>query len=95
MDLECHHNTYTSDNAIFGDGQQMSLYICTNSDGHEISITINHCCPYEMVMVTIRHYNQYSWQTLNVTITPILLVMPPLVMFSFGDEGYGLSPFLI
>lgn len=73
-DLECHHNTYTSGNVFFGDGQQTPPYISTNSDGHERSITINHCCLYEMVTVTICHYNQYSWRTLNVTMTPIHFV---------------------
>ena len=83
MDLECHHNTYIYGNAAFGEGQWTSPYICTNNDGYENPITINRCCSYEMVTVTIHHYNQYSWWTFNVTITPILLVMPPLVTFSF------------
>ena len=82
-DLECHHNTYTSRNVAFGDGQRMSPYICNNSDDHERSIKINRYCSYEMVTVTIRHYNQYLWRTLNVTITPTLLVMPPSVTFNF------------
>jgi len=83
MNLECNHNTYTYGNAAFGEGQRTSPYICTNSDSHERSITINHRCSYEMVTAIIRHYNQYSWWTFNVTITPILLVTPPLVTFSF------------
>ena len=52
----------------------VTIYICTNSDDHERSITINRCCSYEMVTITIFHYNQYLWRTFNVTITPILLV---------------------
>ena len=63
-----------------GDGQRM---LPNNSEGHERSITINNCCSYEMVMVTIYHYNHYSWWTLSVTTSPILLVTMPLVMFSF------------
>ena len=56
-----------------GDNQKTPPYICINSDKYKNSITIYRCCSYEMVMVTIDHYNHYSWQTLNATITPILL----------------------
>ena len=69
--------------SVYGDGQWTSPYICTNNDGHERSITKNCCCSYEMVTVTIHHYNQYSWQTLNVTTTHILLATPPFVTFNF------------
>lgn len=65
-----------------GDNKWTSPNICINSDGHEKSIKIN-CCSYEMVMVTIHHYNNYSWKALNFTTTPILLATPPLVRFIF------------
>lgn len=57
--------------------------ICINNDNHERSITRNRWCSYEMMMVTIRHYNYYSWRALNVTKTPIVSTIPSLVTFNF------------
>lgn len=58
-----------------GDNQWMPPYIRINSDDSQRSITINHCYWYEMVTIIVHHYSHYSWWTLNVTTTPILLVM--------------------
>ena len=63
-----------------GDEQLTPPYICINSDEPQRYITNNHCCWYEMVTVVVRHYSHYSWWTLNVTTTPILLIMWLLVM---------------
>jgi len=64
-----------------GEIQWMLPYISINSHDNENSITLNHYS-YEIVMATIHHYNHYSWWTLNVSTTPILLVMQPLVKFN-------------
>ena len=45
-----------------------------------LSVTIAHMKWWRSLSVTINHY---WWWTLNVTTTPILSAMPPLVTFSF------------
>jgi len=72
-----------------GDSQRTPPYIHINSDDHEKSVTINRCCWYEMVMVTIHHYSHYSWRTLNVTTTPILLTMWRLVTVNEQHHIYA------
>lgn len=76
-ELWWHFSTLTE---IWNDDSQWTPpYININSDDSQRSVTINNCCWYEMVTVNIHHYSHYSWWTLNVTITPILLGMKLLV----------------
>ena len=72
-----------------GDSQWTPPYIHINSDNLQRSININHCCWYEMVTVIISHYSHYSWWTLNVTRTPILLAMRLLVMVNKRHHIYA------
>lgn len=71
-----------------GDGQWMPPYIRINSDDPQRSVTVNHCW-YEMVTVVVYHYSHYSWQTLNVTTTPILPTMRILVTVNERHHIYA------
>ena len=73
-----------------GDGQWLRVYIWINSDDPQMSLTINHCCWYEMVMVIVCHYTHYSWHPLNVTTTPILLEMKLLMAVNERHHIYAL-----
>ncbi len=81
MSLWWHFSTLTK--KWNGDDQRPPPYICVNNEEHERSIAINHYFSNEIVMVTICHYNHYSWQTFIVTTKPNILATPPVVTFSF------------